>query len=341
MAVRTSTTLALVVSLGAACGAGPHARDVAGDRRPSDGGQPSNAAIPDAPRAATVPSPSAKRPRLFARAAAHSLAIDARRVYYGDSENDAIYAADKAGGEPVRLARHAPVAGAISVADDSVVWIASPGDAVLRMSLRRSAEGGQPTTLRERGIFSDVATANGDVFITEAVGPGGALLRVSGATASRLASFEGAPRALVADGKSAYVITPTRILRAPHEKGDLETLATGAGFANPQIDEGFVYVLAEVDRVPVIARVPKAGGPLTTIARDVREAPFEVADGEVLFFDASRPQIRAVSVAGGVPRVILEDEVVAAATTLVADAATVYVATGSRESATIVAVDRR
>lgn len=336
--------LVLLLVLGLGCSSGGRARDVAGDRRgrgvdAADAATGATATVPEAPPPTPPAPPAGKKARLFVRASARALAIDATNVYYGDGENDAIYAAPKAGGEPMRLARHAPVAGAIALDADSIVWIASPGDAVLKLPI--ASPGTQPTTLRERGIFSDVAVANGDVFITEALGAGGALLRVTGPTASRLSSFDGPPRAVTADATHAYVITPTKIFRTAHTKGELETIATGVAFAHPQIDDAFVYVLTEVARVRTIVRIPKAGGAQTSIARDVRDAPFEIEGGEVLFIDAVRSQVRAAPVAGGESHVVSEDEALTTATSLVADTATVYVACGSRESATIVAIDRR
>jgi hypothetical protein len=328
--------------LASGCTTGGRARDVAGDRRRArDSGVDGSTAtgtVPEAPEAAAVPAIPAKKARLLARASARALAIDTTTLYYGDSEDDGLYAIPKAGGDPVRLARHAPVAGAIATDAESVVWIASPGDAVLKLP-RQGGE--QPVTLRDRGIFSDVAVADGDVFITEAVGAGGALLRVTGPTAARLTSFDGAPRAVMADATYAYVITPTKVFRTPHARGELETIATGNAFANPQMDESFLYVVTEVDKVRVVARIPKAGGAMTAIARDVRDTPIEVATGEVFFFDPVRPQVRAVRTTGSDPRIVIEDEVLSTATTIVADATTVYVATGSRESGVIVAFDRK
>lgn len=343
MMARAQLALVLVVAVG--CSSGGRARDVAGDRSPRgtpshDAGTASTASVPEAPQGTAQPPRAGTTARLFARASARGLAIDATTVYYGDTADDAIYAAPKAGGGPVRLARHAPVAGAIALDAESVVWIASPGDAVLKLPLKAPPDT-EPKTLRDRGIFSDVAVATGEVFITEALGAGGALIRVTGATASRIASFDGAPRAVAADGTHAYVITPTKIFRAPHAKGELETIATGVAFANPQMDDAFLYVLTEVAKVRVVARLPKAGGPLVAVARDVRDAPFELEGGEVLFFDAVRPQLRAVPAAGGDVRIVIEDEALATASSIVADATTAYVATGSRESGSILAVDRR
>jgi hypothetical protein len=340
--VVLAVSLFAAVPVGSACSSGTRARDVAGERRqrPQDASADADSAtsVPEPPPVTVQQVVSGKRPRMLARATSRALAIDAANIYFGNSEDDGIYVVAKHGGEPMRLARRAPVTGAIAVDGDAVSWIASPGDAVLKLSLR---EGGQPTTLRDRGIFSDVAGAGGDVFITEAIGAGGALLRVTGPTASRLVSFEGAPRALLADGTHAFVVTPTKIFRTPHLKGELETIATGSAFAYPQVDDAFVYFVTEIEGTRVAARVPKAGGPITTLARDVRDAPIEIEGGDLLFLDAVRPELRSVPKNGGESRVIMEDEAFAGVTAIVADPGAVYVATGSRESGVIVAVDRK
>lgn len=281
---------------------------------------------------------SGKRPQVLARASTRALAVDATRLYYGDLVDDGIFAMPKAGGEAVRLARHAPVTAGIALGGDSITWIASPGDSVLRMPLHGN---GQPSTLRDRGIFSDVAVAGGEVFITEAVGSGGALIRVTGPTAARLASFEGPPRGVVADGTHAYVITPTRVLRSSHARSELDTVATGSGLSHAEIDDAFVYFLAEIDKVRVVARVAKSGGAVTTVARDVRDAPIALQGGEILFFDAARNQVRAAPTGGGDSRVVVEDDSLAGAAAIAADAETIYVAAGSRESGAILAIPRR
>ena len=119
------------------------------------------------------------------------------------------------------------------------------------------------------------------------------------------------------------------------------TLATGSGFSNPQLDVEFIYFVAEVDKVRVIARVPKTGGAMTTVVHDVRDEAIELEAGELFFFDAARPQLRAVRSRGGNARVVLEDERLSTGTAIAADATTVYVAVGAGESGAILAVDRR
>jgi hypothetical protein len=337
--------LALFPPLVSACSGGAaRPRDIAGDRRPrrddvdasTDGGVAGM--VPAPPPVSVQPTVNVDKPRLVARASTRALAVDATNLYYGDSEDDGIYAIPKAGGGPVRLARHAPVAGAMALDADSITWIGSPGDSVLRVSLRGGA---QPTTLRDRGIFSDVATAKGEVFIVEALGAGGALLRVSAGATSRVAAFEGAPRAVMADATHAYVITPTKILRSPYPKGELETIATGTAFGSAEMDDTYIYVVAMVDRSRVVARVAKTGGPVTTLATSAGDGPLEVSGDDVLFFDAMRPQLRAVPKSGGASKLVVEDESLSSVTAIEADGRIVYIATSSRGTGTIVAAERK
>src|SRR4051812_9324959 len=238
--------VACMVGIGAApgCSGGPNrTRDVAGDRRSRSPGTASSTTGLDVPAPPPADTPSAKveHPRVVAKASARALTVDQDRVYYGDSEDDGVYSIAKAGGEPIRIARHAPVAGALALEASAITWIASPGDAVLRALVTGSA---QPTTLRDRGIFSDVTAIGDDVFITEAVGPGGVLLRITGQTTSRLAAFDGSPRAVMADKTHAYVVTPTKVLRSPRDRGELETVGTGTRFTHADIDETSIYVVA-------------------------------------------------------------------------------------------------
>jgi len=345
--------LVVVALVTLACSGGRRTRDVAGDRErrgradEPDAAASASSGVAEVPRVLAEPMVAGKQARVFTDASARALAIDATNVYYGDAETDGIYAKAKTGGgEAVRLARRAPVAGAIALDSESITWIASPGDAVLKLPLKGVYPAGyqearQPTTLRERGIFSDVTSVSGDIFITEVVGAGGVLLRVTGPTAARLATFDGSPRAVVADSTHAYIFTSTRVLRTPHVKGEVETLATGTGFAHPQIDAGFLYFVAEIDKVRVVARLPKSGGAITTLARDVRDVPIEYEGGEIMFLDAARAQLRAVRTTGGPVRAIADNESFATATSIVADPTTVYIATGTQQSGSILAVDRR
>ena len=320
-------------------------RDIAGDRRPrgaGDGASPdaSDAGVNGVPAPPPVSDPGeakASHAKVVAKASARAIALDDTHVYYGDSDDDGVYAIAKAGGQAMRIARHAPVSGALALEGGFVTWVASPGDAVLRAP---TAAGPQPTTLRDKGIFSDVAALGDDVFITEAIGAGGALYRVTGATSTKLAAFDGAPRAVMADKTHAFVITPSKIFRVPRQRGDLETVGTGARFSHAELDEAFVYVVGEVQGGRAIVRFAKAGGDPTIVVRDVRDAPIEVYGGEVLYFDAVRPALRAVPIAGGTSRVVMEDENLSTVSAVEADETTVYVARGIHETGAIVAIPR-
>ncbi len=333
--VANAALLALGGAGGCSGGAG-RARDVVGSA--GSGSTSSGAIVVPEPPTAAPPVAKANRPRPVAHAAARALAVDDTHLYYGDSEDDGVYAVLKTGGEPLRIARHAPVAGAFALNGSTLVWIASPGDAVLKAPI---GGGVQPVTLRDRGIFADVAAASDDIFIAEAIGGGGALLRVTGATASRLGTFDGPPRAVMADRSHVFILTPSKIFRTPHQRAELETLATGTRFTYSETDDDFVYVVTEIDRERVVARVAKTGGSLSIVARGVREAPIDVEGGELFFFDATRPQLRAVAASGGDSRVLAEDEALGAVSALEADTATVYVGTGIHESAYVVAIQRR
>jgi hypothetical protein len=334
---------AAVATFAGCSGSPARARDVAGDRRTRSANNASSdagaeALVPQAPQpeGAAVRAPS--RARAIAKASARALALGPTHLFYGDSEDDGVYSIAKSGGEPLRIARHAPISGALAFDGAFVTWVASPGDAVLRAPV---AGGVQPTTLRDRGIFSDVAAIDDDVFITEAVGAGGAVIRVTGATASRLAAIEAPPRTVMVDKTDAFIVTPTKIFRTPHQRGELDLIGTGTHFSFADLDDAFVYVVADVDKSRAVVRFPKAGGPMAVVARDVRDAPIKVEAGELLFFHAAKPQVRGVRVNGGEPRVIADDEGFATVSAIEADAATIYVATGARESGLIVAIPRR
>ena len=345
---RTASTLVLaLIALACAdgCSASGRARDVAGDRRQRGASRDAAAldnaddgGVPEPPRVVAKPTLIGKQPRVFTKASTRVLAQDAVNLYYGDTEDDGVYSMPKAGGNAVKIARHAPVAGAIALEADTVTWIASPGDAVLRASLR----GGQPVTLRDHGIFSDVATDGSDVYITEAIGAGGALLKVTGnGPAARVATFDGAPRVVMADATHTYIVTPTKVLRIAHAKPEVETIGTGSGFTFAEMDDAFVYIVAEDRRAGVIVKVAKAGGPLSTIAQNVRNAPLEVAGNDLYFFDANRSQLLVAPTSGGEARLVAEHDGLGAPSAIEADATTLYVATGSHESAVILAIDRK
>lgn len=337
---------ALVV--GSGCN-GPGPADRAGDRlggrhdkeHAADAGIP----LPDVATSARVPAPPAPagaRPRVLVKAEARAIALYGTNVVYGDTVEDGVFVIPKAGGEAKRIARRSPISRTFAIDNEEISWVASPGDAVLKASLHTGAF---PTTIRDRGIFADVAATGGDVFISEVVGAGGALTRITGPTAARLAAFDGPPRGLVVDATYAYIVTPTKIFRTPHVKGELETIATGADFEWPALSGDQLYVLGhgEGPKRRAILAIPKAGGAPVAIARDVRDAPIAIEGGELLWFDASRPQLRALVLADpkAAPRIVSEDDVLATANAIALDSTTAYVGTGSKDAGAIVTIARK
>lgn len=335
---------AAITSIG--CG-GSRARDVAGERRPGSRAAgpgatstgPAVPSVPPPPRAVAQPEARGAKTRILVHAGARAIAVDADNVYYGDSEQDAVFAIPKTGGEPRRLARRAPVAGTFALDQDELAWVATPGDVVLRVNVKTEAT----ATLHDKGIFSDVAAGQGEFFITEVFGSGGAILRAGKGFTTKVATLDASPRALVVSGDQLFVTTPQKLLRATRTRPDVEMLAVGAGFDNPQVSGDFVYVIATEPEGTsrTIARIPKAGGDLTPVVRDVRDAPIEVVGDEIFYFNAGRPQLRAMPVAGGKARIVAEDEAFSYAAALAADASSVYVATGAGEDGVILAVPRR
>ena len=268
--LASSCLAAVAFALAVACAKrGP--RDVGGRALPSElGAGPGAAGARDAdggpPRVIAMPVAKGLKPRPLLRVTARALATDATHVYFGDSSDDTLCALEKnppegARLEPTRIARRAPISGALSVDshDAVLVSIASPGDVVLRVPVG----GGAPTTIRNRGIFTSVAAAGGDVFFTEARGSGGVLTRVTGTTAAQLATFEGAPRGLAVDADDVYVATSSGLEETPRARGPVSELASGAAFASPQLGGAWVYATAvnPKTRARALVRVKKTGGP--------------------------------------------------------------------------------
>ena len=305
-------------------------------------------AEPERINAAT--SPAGRTPRPVANAETRVLALDASRVYFADPADDSLAAvpksppADPATVTPTRIARRGPMPGALSidVREAALAWIASPGDTILRVP----ATGGTPTTIRDRGIFTSVAAESGDVFFTEVHGDGGALTRVTGTTAARLATFEGTPHGVVVDGDNVYVATSSRLVATTRTRGDVSELARGVGFESPQVDETWVYATA-VDpksRARLLVRAKKTGGTVETVATGVRDAPIALRGGIVYWFAADRPALLSRPVDAGQPAsptVVSEDAMLEHVTALAIDDDGVYVATGTGESARIVVIALR
>jgi hypothetical protein len=344
--VNSSRKLPLVFVLALTVFAGCAGRDRGvPDRfeRPRSGEARSGSAAADAPagtttvRSVATPVPG-KKPRVIARAHAVALATTKTHVYFGDADDGWLFAMPKAGAtEPARVARHAPVTNALVADATWLTWIASPGDSVLRM---HHGATGEPTTIREREIFTGVAADGADVFLIGAASGGGALTRITGPTAARLATFDSVPRSVMVDASNVFVVTSKSVLRTPRQRGEVTTLATGTAFGAATSDQSCVYVTTQHGSSRAILRVPKYGGAMTSLSGidGVRDAPIAVHAGEVFFFDEARPALRAHAIDSGKTRVVSEDPVFERVNAIALDDDGVWVATGEASSGAVVRV---
>jgi hypothetical protein len=288
-----------------------------------------------------TPVVTAVKPRTIARAYAVAIATTKTHVYFGDADDDALLVVPKVGAaEPTRVARRAPVASALVADASSLTWIASPGDTVLCMPLEGAST---PTTLREREIFTGVAAEGGDVFLVGAAPGGGALTRITGATAARLASFDVVPRAVMVDAVNVFVVTPKTVVRTPRSRGGVITLASGAGLGGSASDDACIYVTTRRGSSRAILRVPKYGGAMTAMSGidGVRDAPIAVRKGEVFFFDESRPVLRAHAIDAGTTRTVSDDPAFERVNAMSIDDDGAWIATGEASSGAIVHVPLR
>lgn len=339
--------LALATSAASiACGPS-RARDVAGDRVNRRWGAQDASVEPSAagndvpappPAEKNDEGPAGPLPHVLARANTRALAMDDARIYYGDAREDAVFAVAKEGGDPVRIARRAPVAGSLALDDGKLVWIASPGNVVLRTDLRTSTT----TTLREGGIFVDVAASRGEVFVAEAAGAGGTLYRIGSAGTTRIATLDALPRALAVSNDDVVVATSTKLLRLARAGGAVQTIATGAGFSSPQIDGEFVDVAANDASGSgiVVVRLPKQGGRAVEVGRAERRTPVHASEGEIFFVTGGKPRLVALAANGGGRRVLSEADALANTTAMTADAKSVFVATNDGDDGLVLSVAR-
>jgi hypothetical protein len=175
------------------------------------------------------------------------------------------------------------------------------------------------------------------------------LTRVTGTTATVLASTEGSPRGIAVDAEHVYVASTTRLARTLRQRGDATELAKGAGFANPQLDDTFLYATA-VDpksRARRIVRVKKTGGELETIATGVRDAPIALYKGLLYWFDADQSALVSANVASPsaspspARAIVSEDPRFDRPRAITVDDDGVFVATGYGEGARILVVSPR
>lgn len=325
---------ALVVVALAAVACGGRVRDrVAGQHPRSEfpagarGGSALGHATTPAPGASARPRPPERLAdvRTLARAVSRAITTDPHHVYFGDATDDGLFAVAKAGGEPVRLARRAPIRGALARDRDKLAWIGSPGDVVLQVSVA----GGPTTTLRDRGLFRDLAAGGGDVLFTEAEGAGGGLMRVTGPTAARVATLEAAPHGVALGAEDAFVVAGDKLLRAPRARGPVTSLLTASGVASPIVHGDRVLVVTTTaDGEHVVTAVAAAGGTSSIVARHVRAgSPLAAHAGTLYLVDDERSRLRAVDLATGADRPFAEHDAFASAAALAADAEGVFAAT--------------
>jgi hypothetical protein len=318
----------LAVSCACATRRGP--KDVGLERNPRSEFDAGATGTPGTTTQAHVPAKpvASTRIRVLAEASARAIAASATHVYFGDTEDDALYAVPKQGGEPSRVARRAPMRGALVANDGDLVWIASPGDTILRLAKDAS----EPKLVRDRGIFTDVAVDH-DLFFTEASGSGGSLTRVTGFTTAVLASFEGSPRGIAVSSDHVYIATSTALLAAPRQRGTVTVLSRGASFSYPSLTEDSLVATVALGSRRDVVRVSKQGGPLQTVARDVHDAPIATRGNDVFWFAGEALYRNGTLVAS--------DARLAEPDALAIDADGVYVAVGHGESGLIFAIDAR
>jgi hypothetical protein len=302
------------------------------------GNQKQGSVFADAPRTqfpaddgGVVHAPPAARPREIARAETRAIATNKTHVFFGDTADDALYSLKKGETTPKRIARRAPMPGTLSVDGDAVVWIASPGDVVFRVP----AGGGSVFTVRDRSIFTDAVASQGDVFFTEAQGHEGLLSRVTGTTAAKLVGFDGTPRGIAVDDDEVFIATSTELVTTPRTRGTVKKLASGS-FTSPRLDAAWVYAVLGNAKSRQVVRIKKTGGPVETIAKNVRDAPIAVRAGVAYWFDADRPVLLASS-----GQAISEDPSFERIGAIEVDDDGAFIASGSGESARIVQVTLR
>jgi hypothetical protein len=306
------------------------------------GGLPARDAGADpAVRVLATPEVAGVPPRELANASSRAIALDASRVYFGDAEDDDVYAVPKAGGggEPVKVGRRAPVPEALSVDGSTLAWVGTPGDVVLRAP----SSGGPATTLKDRGLFTGVVANGGDVFFVEADRGDSVVSRLatSGTSASRIASFDGLPRGMTADASRIYVATSTGLVATPRTRGDAHVLAAGSSFSHPVTDDTMVYatIPSGQGRARLLVRVPKTGGAPETVATNVRDAPIACFRGSLYWFDADRAALLASPPgSASVPRTVSETPLLAEPSALAVDADGAFVAAGFAEEGRILAI---
>ncbi len=283
--------------------------------------EPANSAVTtSASMSPRDPSP-VRGLRVLARGATRAIVTDASRVYFGDAAEDAVVAVRKSGGTPVVVGRPAPLQ--LALTPSSIVWIGGSGAEVLRAP----RGGGVAKVIRDRGRFTALAARDEDVYVAEALPEGGAVTRLTGPTASRLASLPQVPSAIAADEDCAYALTKGAVFSVPRNRGESKTIAELAELDYIQLQRDEVYATAVVDGARAVIVVPKSGGDRIVLARGVRDAPIATYGRDIYYFDEREPEIRRVSMTGGSPVVVARDHTLRSVAALAVDDSGVYVGT--------------
>ena len=156
-------------------------------------------------------------------------------------------------------------------------------------------------SVRTGATFTGVAVVGEDIFFAEEVdGKHGAVTRVTGTVASRLAEFAGVPRAVAADAAHVYVATsaPPKIVRSSRLRGELTEYTFGAGAGFSRIDvHGETFVLGgEIEGKSGIFTISKLGtAPVLLAARPAGETDFARRGEAVYFLDRAANAVVCVN----------------------------------------------
>jgi hypothetical protein len=305
-----------------------------------------------------TPIVSGKKPREISHANARAIVTSKSHIYFGDAEDDALFSLPKNSNDATRISRRAPMPSSLSFDDatNTLVWIANPGDTVFRIVTAHPSANAAPSTVRDRGLFTDVAIASGgDVFITEAQNASGVLTRITGNTAARIATIDGLPRGIAVDADHVYVATTTRLAKTSRTLGAVVDLAKGSSFSHPHVVEGGDVIATTTPEGQatthkrIIVRARKKTGlsgtdqiGVDTIASNVRDAPIAVHKGIAYWFDADRPALlsQSITASSSSPQTIVsEDPIFEHPNAIAVDDDGIYIATGYGESARVVVVN--
>jgi len=185
--------------------------------------------------------------------------------------------------------------GAVTAGDGQVFWFVdgdgSPGTAAVR---RVAAGGGKARQLVGGATAPGALALSGEhlLWISAGTDPDrGATSHVwrvdlDGGAETRLATLDGEPRAIVADGETAFVATSAIIARVPIGGGDPAIIVDGS--RQPRalaVDADMLYWTSR--ETGEVLAVPRQGGAVVTIARNQDEAGGIAADDRAIYWTAS------------------------------------------------------